>query len=125
MPGPDAPDTVFGPLRLNRQNRSLTRDGVAVPLGGRAFDTLAVLASAPSATVGKEALLDAVWPGLTVAENNLQVQVSALRKALGDGWIVTVPAAVIVWHCRHPPPNRKRHRNRQTGHRSPCCRSRT
>ncbi len=102
MPGPDAPDTVFGPLRLNRQNRSLTRDGVAVPLGGRAFDTLAVLASAPSATVGKEALLDAVWPGLTVAENNLQVQVSALRKALGDGWIVTVPGR--GYRLALPPP---------------------
>jgi len=41
--------------------------------------------------VGKEALLDAVWPGLTAEENNLQVQISALRKSLGEGWIVTVP----------------------------------
>jgi TolB-like protein len=64
---------------------------VTVSVGGRAFDALAVLAAAAGATVGKEALLDAVWPGLTVEENNLQVQISALRKALGEGWIVTVP----------------------------------
>jgi adenylate cyclase len=62
-----------------------------VPVGGRAFDALAVLAAAAGATVGKETLLDAVWPGLTVEENNLQVQISALRKVLGEGWIVTVP----------------------------------
>jgi TolB-like protein len=92
VPGGDEPEIVFGPYRMDRRNRSLTREGVAVPLGGRAFDTLAVLAAASGATVGKEALLDAVWPGLTVEENNLQVQISALRKALGEGWIVTVPS---------------------------------
>ena len=91
MPDPDGPDVVFGPFRLNRRNRSLTRSGVTVRLGGRAFDTLAVLAVTPGATIGKEALLDTVWPGLTVEENNLQVQISALRKALGEGWVVTVP----------------------------------
>ena len=51
-------------------------------------DVLAVLASAAGETVGKDALLDRVWPGQTVEENNLQVQISALRKALGEGWIV-------------------------------------
>ena len=91
MQGGDEPDIVFGPYRLDRRNRSLTRNAVVVPLGGRAFDTLAVLAAAAGAAVRKEALLDAVWPGLTVEENNLQVQISALRKALGEGWIVTVP----------------------------------
>jgi TolB-like protein len=91
VPGADEPEIAFGPYRMDQRNRSLTREGVAVPLGGRAFDTLSVLAAASGATVGKEALLDAVWPGLTVEENNLQVQISALRKALGEGWIVTVP----------------------------------
>ena len=33
--------------------------------------------------VSKEELLSRVWPGIVVSEENLKVQVSALRKALG------------------------------------------
>ena len=84
-------DIAFGPFRLDCGRRSLTRDGVPVSVGGRAFDVLMALASAAGETVGKDALLDQVWPGLTVEENNLQVQISALRKTLGEGRIVTVP----------------------------------
>ena len=39
----------------------------------------------------KNELLDIVWPGLVVEENNLAVHVSALRKILGPQAIVTVP----------------------------------
>jgi adenylate cyclase len=84
-------DAAIGPFKLDRRNRSLTRDGVPVPLGGRALDLLDVLAAAAGETVAKDTLLDQVWPGLKVEENNLQVQISAVRKALGKGWIVTVP----------------------------------
>jgi adenylate cyclase len=91
MPSTDHQDIEFGPFRLNRHNRSLTREGVPVPIGGRAFDILAALATVAGETVSKDALLDQVWPGLTVEENNLQVHISALRKALGEGWIITDP----------------------------------
>ena len=84
-------DIEFGPFRLDGHNRRLIRDGASVSLGGRAFDILLVLAMAAGETVGKVALLDQVWPGLTVEENNLQVHISGLRKALGEGWIITVP----------------------------------
>ena len=40
--------------------------------------------------VTKDELLELVWPGLVVEENNLQVQVSALRKLLGQEAIATV-----------------------------------
>ena len=40
--------------------------------------------------VGKSELLDAVWPGLVVEENTLQVHISALRKALAADMIMTV-----------------------------------
>jgi len=86
-----AQDMQFGPFRLDRRSRSLTRDGDAVSIGGRAFDILSVLAGAAGETVGKAALLDRVWPGVVVEENNLQVHISALRKVLGKGWITTVP----------------------------------
>lgn len=84
-------DIAFGPFRVARRSRSLTRDGRLVPMGGRAFDVLVVLAAALGETVSKDALLDQAWPGLTVEENNLQVQISALRKTLGEAWIMTVP----------------------------------
>jgi TolB-like protein len=84
-------EIAFGPFLLDRRGRKLTRAGVTVPLGGRALDVLAVLATAPGETVGKETLLYQAWPGLTVDENNLQVQISTLRKALGEAWIGTIP----------------------------------
>lgn len=86
-----AQDMTFGPFRLDGRKRSLSRDGNTVSIGGRAFDILSVLAEAAGETVGKAALLDQVWPGVIVEENNLQVHISALRKALGEDWIVTVP----------------------------------
>jgi TolB-like protein len=83
--------TSFGPYQLDLERRTLSRDGEAVALGGRAFDTLAVLATARGTTVSKEELLGRVWPSRVIEENNLQVQISVLRKSLGDGWIVTIP----------------------------------
>lgn len=81
----------FGPFRINRQERRLTREGRDTPLLGRAFDLLWALATAGGEPVTKDNLLRAVWPGLTVDENNLHQQVSTVRKALGDGAIITIP----------------------------------
>jgi TolB-like protein len=82
---------AFGPFRLDPRGRRLTQAGIEVPLGRRAFDVLCALAAAGGEAVSKDTLLDQVWPGLTVEENNLQVQISALRKALDDGMIATIP----------------------------------
>ena len=65
-------------------------------LGGRAVDILCVLASAGGAVVSKDELMERVWPGVVVEENNLQVHIRALRRALeededGESCIVTVP----------------------------------
>jgi adenylate cyclase len=70
--------------------------GVVVPLGHRAIDLLCALVAAKGAIVTKDELLRLVWPGLTVEENNLQVQISVLRKALHAGdeaqdYVMTVP----------------------------------
>ncbi|MGE4046621.1 MAG: winged helix-turn-helix domain-containing protein [Acetobacteraceae bacterium] len=85
------PDIAFGPFRLDRHRRRLTRDGVAIPLGRRAFDVLELLAGSAGETLGKSELLERAWPGVVVEENNLQVQISSLRRALGEAWIITVP----------------------------------
>jgi TolB-like protein len=87
----------FGRFRLDLGRRELLRAGAPVRLGNRAMDVLAILASAKGEIVSKDELLSRVWPGLTVEENNLQVQISALRKALdedcgGQSHLMTVPS---------------------------------
>jgi predicted ATPase/DNA-binding winged helix-turn-helix (wHTH) protein len=81
----------FGDFELRTHERRLLRRGQPVELGARAFDVLQVLAEQPGRLVGKSTLMDLVWPGLVVQENNLAAQVSALRKVLGGEVIATVP----------------------------------
>src|SRR5438874_12868685 len=73
----------FGRFCVLLRRRELLADGVPVELGTRAFDLLLVLLQADGSLVTKEELLSRVWPGIVVSEENLKVQVSALRKALG------------------------------------------
>jgi len=58
-------------------------NGTRVALGKRALDIVSVLAEARGGIVTKDELLEAVWPGIVVEENALQVHIVALRKALG------------------------------------------
>ena len=73
----------FGRYRIFPRLRLLLRDGVKVDIGTRAFDVLWMLAQANGELVSKDQLLDAVWSGVVVEENNLQAQMSAIRRALG------------------------------------------
>ena len=75
---------TFGRFRFDLGRRQLSRDGIPVRLGSRALDVLFVLAAARGNVITKDELLARVWPGQVVEENNLQVQVSALRKALDE-----------------------------------------
>ena len=77
-------DVKFGRIALRRDSRQVLLDGKPAPVGGRAFDLLARLLAEPDAFVTKAQLMDAVWPGLAVVENNLNAQVKALRQALGE-----------------------------------------
>src|SRR5436190_20540641 len=74
----------FGRFRLLPHRRELRADGVAVELGSRAFDVLMVLTEARGALVTKDEIMARVWPETVVEENNLVVQISALRRALGE-----------------------------------------
>ena len=94
---PTAPSTYqFGPFRLDVAERRLLRDGEPIPLRLKVFDTLRVLVENAGRLVTKEELLQAVWPATAVEENNLNHNVSILRKALGEkavgqAFIETVP----------------------------------
>lgn len=77
-------------LEIRADERRLLARGVPVVLGGRAFDLLLALVERRDRVVGKDELLQTVWPGVVVEENNLTVQISSLRKALGAPAIATV-----------------------------------
>ena len=81
----------FDRFELRPAQRELLVDGQPAALGARAFDLLLALVEHRDRVVSKNELLDLVWPGLVVEENNLQVQVSTLRKVLGPKAIATVP----------------------------------
>jgi TolB-like protein/lipoprotein NlpI len=83
-------DVDFGNFRLKRTERLLLGPTGPVELSARSFDILALLLEKPDEVIGKTELFDAVWPGLVVEENTLQVHISALRKLLPAGMIVTV-----------------------------------
>jgi pimeloyl-ACP methyl ester carboxylesterase len=86
----------FGPFRLELRQHRLLRQDRSVPLTGKAFNTLCVLVERHGELVSKQDLMSAVWPMTTVEENNLDRNISTLRKALGeqangDPFIETVP----------------------------------
>ena len=81
----------FGRFELRTSTRQLLVDGEAASVGARAFDVLVALIERRDRLVPKSELLDLVWPGSVVEENNLQVHISALRKILGQQAIATVP----------------------------------
>ena len=86
-----APRLRFGDHALVPETRTLESGGQPVALGARAYDVLVALVDRRERVVTKAELLDLVWPDTVVEENNLQVQVSTLRKVLGAGAIATVP----------------------------------
>ena len=86
----------FGPFRLDPAERSLLRDGKAVPLTPKAFELLILLVENRGHLLKKDELIERVWPNTFVEEANLAQNVSALRKALDDRnggaqYIETVP----------------------------------
>lgn len=91
------PTLAFGPFRLVRGRRQLFEGERPVDLGGRCFDLLVALVERAGEVVDKRALTACAWPGSHVEESSLRVQITALRKALGDGqagrrYIANVPS---------------------------------
>jgi len=91
---------AFGDFRFNLPTRELWRMShgavTPIPLGSRAAELLHLFLHRPGELISKSEIMDAVWPNTAVEESNLTVQVSALRRALGNGrdgasYIQTVP----------------------------------
>jgi len=86
----------FGTFRFDPENHLLLSDGSPVSLTPKAFDILLVLVQNGGRLTTKEELMRRVWPDSFVEEANLTVNISILRKLLGetpDGqpYIDTVP----------------------------------
>lgn len=85
---------MFGPFRLDSAERLLWRDDEPLTLPPKVFDILLVLVENSGRLLTKEQLMRAIWPDTFVEENNLAVNISALRKLFGtDHYIETVPKA--------------------------------
>ena len=81
---------LAGGFEVRPAERRVLANGQPVALGARAFDLLLALVEHRERVVGKDELLARVWPGVVVEENNLTVQISSLRKVLGNAAITTV-----------------------------------
>jgi len=87
---------IFGSFRLSPGRRELLSHGEPVQLGARAFDLLLALLRRGGRLATKDELMADVWPDSVVEENNLQVQISTLRKTFGgepesSRYLLTVP----------------------------------
>ena len=112
----------FGRFRVLLREHQLLADGVPVELGTRALDLLIALLEADGSLVPKEELLRRVWPGMVVSEDNLKVQVAALRKVLGEdrdviltefgrGYRFTAAVRSTVARSARQRPARRRHQS--------------
>lgn len=86
----------FGSFRLEAVKRLLLRNGVPVPLTPKVFDTLLHLVRHQGKVVAKNELMHAIWPDTVVEENNLNQNISTLRRVLGETrgdnvYIATIP----------------------------------
>ena len=83
----------IGQLLISLESREIQLNSESLRIGSRAFDILELLIRAQGALVSKDEIMRRVWPDTVVEENNLQVHVAALRKALGADrdLIKTVP----------------------------------
>jgi predicted ATPase/DNA-binding winged helix-turn-helix (wHTH) protein len=86
-----APTYRFLNAELQTEQRLLNVNGRDCQVGARAFDLLLALVERRDRVVLKSELLELVWPGIVVEENNLPVQVGSLRKLLGPHAIATIP----------------------------------
>jgi predicted ATPase/DNA-binding winged helix-turn-helix (wHTH) protein len=72
-----------GECEIDLARRELRVLGSPVPVGGRAFEVIEILARSAGEIVTKNELMDRIWPGAIVTENTLHVHAMAVRKALG------------------------------------------
>jgi TolB-like protein/DNA-binding winged helix-turn-helix (wHTH) protein len=93
----DPTSYVFDGFCVDTDKRLLlATSGGSIPLTPKAFDTLYYLVSHAGEVIEKDELMSAIWPDTIVEENNLNKNISTLRRVLGENpgehrFIATVP----------------------------------
>jgi TolB-like protein len=90
-PRPAARMLRFAGVELDEAGRTLRRGAREIALGGRAFDLLLYLIDHRDRIVSRAEAFRGVWGDTALEQNNLNVQVAALRRALGPDIVRTVP----------------------------------
>ena len=104
----------FGPFQLYPSEHLLVRGDQTIPLSPKAFDLLLTLVANHGRLLTRECLMQTIWPDSFVEETNLTVNISLLRKTLGDmddgrPWIATAPKrgyrfdGAVILHDEIPP----------------------
>src|SRR5277367_405812 len=78
------PVYASGECEIDLARRELRILGSPVPVGGRAFEIIEILAESAGELITKDELMNRIWPGAIVMDNTLQVHAVAVRKALGS-----------------------------------------
>lgn len=86
----------FGRFRLVPRRQLLLLEGRPVKLGGRAFELLQLLVQRCGELVSKNELMTAAWPGTFLHDSNLKVNMSSLRRSLGDTQIEPLYIATVA-----------------------------
>ena len=81
---PPAEKYQFDEFQLDAPRRRLLRGGVPITLNPKAFDMLLVLVRNCGKLLSKDDLFEMVWQNQIVEESNLTVNMSQIRKALGE-----------------------------------------
>jgi len=88
----------FPPFRLDSVNAQLFRGEQTIKLRRKTFDVLLYLVGHPGQLVTKAALLDAIWPEVSISDTVPATCVAELRKALGDE--ARIPRFIETVHGR-------------------------
>jgi len=86
----------FDEFRVDAVKRQLLREGEIVPLYSKAFELLLLMVQNSGRDLGKDQILETIWPDQVVEESNLTVNISAVRRALGEKaaqprYLITIP----------------------------------
>ena len=80
----------FDQFELQPEERRLLVGGAPVALGAKSFELLLAFVERAGELVTREELMQRAWPAQAMDENNLRVQISGLRKLLGQDAIDAV-----------------------------------